>query len=688
MPLMGLRARLALFFVAITVVPLTVAVIALQVQIEQQLRSRAEADIVSVRSAATRLLEELRARAGDLATDLVVRGAAEALVAGDPAEAQRWLDAEARDGLGTRADVLALVDGGGNTLAVAATEGRFAPGFEAPDADGLAAAATTGQLPAGVLVEVREVHGAPPGEQERLLGWVVAGLWADERTVERLPIVGGAGFAVDGQVIAAVGPAAQVVAAAGVVPPPGAVRWESPDETEVLLTAADLGPPDADAQTTLLVWAPAVTRPTTVGPALSLLIPSVVLAAALGWFLASGVATPIARAAEVARAVAAGDLNQPPLEERGGKEVRGLSAALNAMSRELAAQLEEIRRSRDEVRSSLVRFGEMLSGSLDLNRILSAVVDAAIQTLGADRAVLLMLTPERDALYLKVGRGIDEPRLRMRVGEGVAGFVAQSGTPLLLPQDAERIPQPVDGEPMGAHELAIPLLARGHVIGVLALMRDDPEAPFGRDDLNTVRSFAAQLSVAIENVMLHREAQRLSLTDPLTGLWNFRYFQQQVERELESAVRFDRPLSLLIIDLDHFKDVNDQLGHQVGDEVLTEVARRIRDETRAPDVAARYGGEEFVLLLPGTGYEGALTTAERIRGAVADTPVTITVTDVPPLHVTCSIGAVTYPEHGRTVAELVRGADSAMYTAKTQGRNRVVGAEDVPSSGPQHDGGD
>jgi two-component system, cell cycle response regulator len=147
---------------------------------------------------------------------------------------------------------------------------------------------------------------------------------------------------------------------------------------------------------------------------------------------------------------------------------------------------------------------------------------------------------------------------------------------------------------------------------------------------------------------------------------------------LESSARFDRPLSLLMIDLDHFKEVNDRFGHQVGDEVLSGVAERLRTATRAPDVVARYGGEEFVVLLPGTGYEGAMTTAERIRKAVGATALPVSGRDVHELRVTCSIGVVTHPQHGRTVAALVRGADAAMYAAKTQGRNRVVGAEAVP----------
>ncbi|MDQ3974590.1 MAG: sensor domain-containing diguanylate cyclase, partial [Actinomycetota bacterium] len=240
--------------------------------------------------------------------------------------------------------------------------------------------------------------------------------------------------------------------------------------------------------------------------------------------------------------------------------------------------------------------------------------------------------------------------------------------------DADGAPEAAPGEPVAVHQLAVPMLGRGQVIGVLSLLRDDAGRPFSKDDLDTLGTFAVQASVATENVMLHREAQRLSVTDPLTGLWNFRYFQLQADRELESATRFQRPLSLAIIDIDHFKPINDRYGHQVGDEVLVELARRIRDSTRVPDVVARYGGEEFVVLLPGTDLDGALSTAERIRLAVVGSPVTVSHSVTTSLAVSCSAGVAEFPRHGRTVAGLVRNADAAMYSAKRQGRNRVVGA--------------
>ncbi|HWH31499.1 MAG TPA: sensor domain-containing diguanylate cyclase, partial [Egibacteraceae bacterium] len=353
------------------------------------------------------------------------------------------------------------------------------------------------------------------------------------------------------------------------------------------------------------------------------------------------------------------------------------------------ARLEELSRSRDQLRQSLSRLGQTLSSSLDLNRTLAVVVETAMDTFEAERGALLLFTPERDALYVKVGRNLPDGMAPLRVDEGVAGWVARTGTAVRLPADAAATPAPAQGELVGVQQITVPLLGRGRTLGVLSLTRDAPELPFSADDLDAIQTFAGQASGAIENVMLHHEARRLSVTDALTGLWNFRYLQLQAERELESSERFDRPMSLLICDLDHFKSVNDEFGHQVGDDVLVEVAARLRDATRVPDVVARYGGEEFVVLLPGTDPEGAAATAERIRAAVADVPVTTSAIrrDGHPLElqVTCSVGVATHPRDGRTVAALLRSADAAMYNAKRGGRNRVVVAAGgmAPSAKPR-----
>jgi two-component system, cell cycle response regulator len=672
---LGLRGRLTAFFVVITVLPVLVAVLALQLQIDQQLEQRSTAELASVRQAAIALLAAERARAGDFASDLAgtfARDPVAVLLDDDdaPEAVTAFLAEHAEPAVPVRADLAAVVRSDGTVLGSVGRDPDLVGAGGDPLEELGAVVAAGGELP-GALLEVRELQGPTSPAP---LGYVVAGVWTDDLTLGGLGIAGNAALVRDGRVLAGTG------ADAAAVPPtperPGEVVIVQEPEGPRFVTAAPLS---ADGATQLVVWDRATTRTSGLAVALLIVGPAVVLAALAGFILASTVIGPVRRAADVARAVAGGDLTRT-LEPRGGKELADLSVALNRMSADLGDRLRELEEREEALRGSLERLGQTLSSSLDLNRTLSVVVDTAVETLAADRAMLALLTPERDALYTKVGRGLEGATPRLRVGEGLLGAVADRGTPVLLPEPDGSAPAPAESEPVGASQLAVPLVVRRRVLGVLSLLRDDAGQPFTAADLETMRSFAAQASVAIENVMLHQEAQRLSVTDPLTGLWNFRYFQLQAERELGSARRSGRPLSLIVVDIDHFKRVNDTFGHQVGDEILVEVARRLRDSTRVPDVVARYGGEEFVVLLPDTDTEGATATAERIRTAVRGEPVRPALTGVTattggaavePLPITCSVGVATLTEAEGTMAGLLRAADAAMYAAKEAGRDRV-----------------
>ena len=421
------------------------------------------------------------------------------------------------------------------------------------------------------------------------------------------------------------------------------------------------------------VWASDPSLPILIGTALLLVVAAGLAGAVLAGSLVRGVENAAALVQAPEGAEGASDTSLPAT-----RELRFLTTAVTATSARLTRRFEEAQRSSDELRAFLARLGEALSSSLDLNRTLAVVLETAQALLGADQALLLLFTPERDALYTKIGRGFDAP-VRLAPGEGLAGFVAETGVGIRLPADRDRAPEPAAGEPTGAQHLVVPLTGRGRVIGILSLVRTMREPAWNQADLDQLGSFMSQASIAVQNTVLHQEAQRLSMTDGLTGLWNFRYFQLQSDRELGTAVRYQRPLSMVIVDLDRFKRVNDRFGHQAGDVVLQEVSHRLRDSIRVPDLLARYGGEEFVLLLPDTDAAGALVSAERLRAAVAATKVTL-----PPdadgkaveLRVTCSVGTATYPTHARSIPDLLQVADSAMYTAKLRGRNRVVGGDE------------
>ncbi|MBM0229790.1 GGDEF domain-containing protein, partial [Micromonospora sp. ATA51] len=168
-----------------------------------------------------------------------------------------------------------------------------------------------------------------------------------------------------------------------------------------------------------------------------------------------------------------------------------------------------------------------------------------------------------------------------------------------------------------------------------------------------------------------RHPWALSLTDPLTGLWNYRYLRESIRREVERANRFGRMLSVLALDLDRFKDVNDTWGHAAGDAVLVEFARRVRGEIREVDLAFRHGGEEFVVLLPETDARGAAIVAERLGAVVRGSPVPVDGHSGEPVlvPVTVSIGIAVYPDHAATGQQVLDAADDALYAAKAAGRD-------------------
>jgi two-component system cell cycle response regulator len=183
---------------------------------------------------------------------------------------------------------------------------------------------------------------------------------------------------------------------------------------------------------------------------------------------------------------------------------------------------------------------------------------------------------------------------------------------------------------------------------------------------------AAQGAIAVVHSRLNDQAHERAVTDGLTGLSDHRHFYEQLELEMVRAERYDLPLSLLLLDIDHFKLYNDREGHRAGDQVLRRLGGILRAVARETDVVARYGGEEFAIILPHTGAEDALAFAERVHGEV-ESELFPRGELQPSGHVSVSVGVASWPDHARTVESLVESADQALYRAKRLGRDRVVG---------------
>jgi diguanylate cyclase (GGDEF)-like protein len=346
---------------------------------------------------------------------------------------------------------------------------------------------------------------------------------------------------------------------------------------------------------------------------------------------------------------------------------RKLARQLDELSSAMKAQELELEEYSEALNRAHTRFGEALRATHDLDKMLAVALETGMETVRAKRG-LLLLRKGPGTLGIGVTRNMDVSPFTLDVGQGVSGHVAATGSPLVIPGQEDVSPD--DLEPRAGTQLSVPLFSQNRVLAVLNLY-DKQEGHFTEADLRTIVSLSDQAGVAIENVLLHQEAQRMAIMDGLTGIWNHRWFQIQFAQELDRAERFKRPFSLVVLDIDNFKVFNDTYGHQVGDFVLVELASRIRSSVRDVDMFARYGGEEFELLLSETDIAGGLNAAEKIREAIGGSPF---VTDmVPePLNVTVSVGVASYPEAGLDASTIFKAADLAMYTAKSEGKNRVV----------------
>jgi diguanylate cyclase (GGDEF)-like protein len=248
--------------------------------------------------------------------------------------------------------------------------------------------------------------------------------------------------------------------------------------------------------------------------------------------------------------------------------------------------------------------------------------------------------------------------------ECLCGRVATGGE-LLLSDDIRADPRAtrIACRQEGLYVFAcIPLKAAGKVLGVMSLHRRS--RPFSPQEVDVLLTISYHLGVALENFRLYQETLQLAITDSLTGLYARRYALERLQEEVNRAARTAQPFSVLMIDLDGFKAINDRYGHLVGDRVLKETAGILKRGLRDADLLSRYGGDEFLALLPGTGKLQALEVAERIRMALEGNPLPKELEEIG-LRVSASIGVATYPEDARTVEGLISYADTALYQAKT-----------------------
>jgi diguanylate cyclase (GGDEF)-like protein len=353
-------------------------------------------------------------------------------------------------------------------------------------------------------------------------------------------------------------------------------------------------------------------------------------------------------------------------DERVAEVVASLNARMDELGRELAGALE---RAEEEGRRSRI-FGE-LAGSIDLDEVLSRTLEAAGALEGADAALILLPDPQGGKpLVATLGLSVEEAERHAITGPP-DGRLARSISMSYTYPELERGER---DEAVISSGLAVPLPGENATLGYLTVFTRMRGHQYSDEDVRMLESLAVHAGPAIENANRFREARQLADLDALTGLHNRRFFHETLARECARAHRYERNLSLIVFDLDDFKDVNDRIGHLAGDAVLAEAAERVREVVRTSDIACRVGGDEFAVILPESAISDADQLYRRIQNAISSRPL--------------GQGGKLFLSAG--VAELraeddpvsfFQRADDALYRAKEAGKGRVVSANS-PRLGP------
>lgn len=326
--------------------------------------------------------------------------------------------------------------------------------------------------------------------------------------------------------------------------------------------------------------------------------------------------------------------------------------------------------------SLIYEIGQEVNSIIDLEKLYTKITETLKKYLRMNEFAILVFDDRREELHVRAADGFADADAVMRTtfskGEGITGLVAETGKKIYVKDTnkEERFLHYKCEKPSETSSfLSIPLVYKGEILGVINFAKRGAGS-LSYQDVRMMTLVAAQVAIAIANAKLYTRMRELSIKDELTDINNRRHFQQMLQMEWKRAVRFARNLSLIMIDVDHFKQYNDMFGHLQGDKVLKLIGGILKRNLREVDTVARFGGEEFVLLLPDTDKRGAMAVAEKVR-ILVESHHFVTDEYQATRPVTISAGIACHPEDVEEIDDLIDRADIALYRAKEHGRNRI-----------------
>ncbi len=338
----------------------------------------------------------------------------------------------------------------------------------------------------------------------------------------------------------------------------------------------------------------------------------------------------------------------------------------NQFDRQNENMMKELEK-RSQRATMLAEMGELLQSCISLNELIAAALGFAPRIFPAVRGAVALLNGSR-SLADVIGSWAD-CQLHAMEFEATSCWALRTGHPHLVVAGDSTAPCAHAAGVKNTY-LCVPILAQGETLGILHFQATDEVPHLEASQISFKTTFAGQLGLSIANIRLREALRTQSVRDALTGLYNRRYLEEILEREVRRATRASQSLGVLMIDLDHFKNFNDTYGHDAGDAVLRETGASLTKGIRAEDFVCRFGGEEFVVILPTANVEAACARAERLRLKMKELTV---------LHqgksmgmLTISVGVAVFPEHGSSPKELMAAADAALYEAKRNGRDQIA----------------